>query len=101
MAKKSVVNRQIKREKLVRKYAAKRAELKRLSNDMSLSPEERMEAREKLAALPRNSSPVRLRTRCIVSGRPRAVYRKFMLSRIAFRELALKGQLPGIHKASW
>jgi len=101
MAKKSVVNRQIKREKLVRRYAAKRAELKRLSNDMSLSPEERMEAREKLAALPRNSSPVRLRTRCIVSGRPRAVYRKFMLSRIAFRELALKGQLPGIHKASW
>jgi small subunit ribosomal protein S14 len=101
MAKKSVVNRQIKREKLVRRYAAKRAELKRLASDMSLSPEERMEAREKLAALPRNSSPVRLRTRCIVSGRPRAVYRKFMLSRIAFRELALKGQLPGIHKASW
>jgi len=100
MAKKSVVNRQIKREKLVRRFAAKRAELKRLTNDMSLSPEERMEARERLAALPRNSSPVRLRTRCIVSGRPRAVYRKFMLSRIAFRELALKGQLPGIHKAS-
>lgn len=101
MAKKSAVNKQKRREKLVRKYAAKRAEFKRLANDMSLSPEARMTAREKLAKLPRNSSPVRLRTRCIVTGRPRAVYRKFMLSRIAFRELAHKGHLPGIHKASW
>jgi len=101
MAKKSAIYRQLKREKLVRKYAAKRAELKRRSKDMSLSPEERQLAREKLAELPRNSSPVRLRTRCQLTGRPRAVYRKFMLSRIAFRELALNGQLPGIHKASW
>jgi len=101
MAKKSMINRQKKREKLVRKYAAKRAELKRRASDMSLSPEERMQAREKLAALPRNASPVRLRTRCVVSGRPRAVYREFMLSRIAFRQLALEGKLPGIHKASW
>ena len=101
MAKTSVMNRQKKREKLVRRYAAKRAELKRLARDMSLSPEERMAAREKLAALPRNSSPVRLRNRCMVSGRPRGVYRKFMLSRIAFRELALEGKLPGVHKASW
>lgn len=101
MAKKSMINRQKKREKLVRKYAAKRAELKRRASDMSLSPEERMGAREKLAALPRNASPVRLRTRCVVSGRPRAVYREFMLSRIAFRELALEGKLPGVHKASW
>jgi len=101
MAKKSAINRQLKREKMVRKYAAKREELKRLSKDMSLSAEERMEAREKLAALPRNSSPVRLRTRCMVTGRPRAVYRKLMISRIALRELAHKGQLPGIHKASW
>lgn len=101
MAKKSMINRQKKREKLVRKYAAKRAELKRRASDLSLSPEERMEAREKLAALPRNASPVRLRTRCVVSGRPRAVYREFMLSRIAFRELALEGKLPGVHKASW
>ncbi len=101
MAKTSAINRQKKREKLVRKYAAKREEFKRKSRDMKLSPEERQTAREKLARLPRNSSPVRLRTRCMMSGRPRAVYRKFMLSRIAFRELALLGQLPGIHKASW
>lgn len=101
MAKTSAIERQKKREKLVRKYAAKRQELKRQSKDLSLSPEERQEARQKLAKLPRNSSPVRLRTRCIVSGRPRAVYKKFMLSRIAFRELAHAGQLPGVHKASW
>jgi len=101
MAKTSSLNRQKKREKLVRKYAAKRQELKRRATDMSLSPEDRMAAREALARLPRNSSAVRLRNRCIVSGRPRGVYRKFMLSRIAFRELALQGQLPGIHKASW
>ena len=101
MAKTSAINRQKKREKLVRKYAAKRQELKRQSKDQSLSAEERMAALQKLAKLPRNSSPVRLRTRCIVSGRPRAVYKKFGLSRIAFRELAHAGQLPGVHKASW
>lgn len=101
MAKTSALHRQKKREKLVRKYAAKRADLKRKAKDTSLSPEERQAALQALAKLPRNSSPVRLRTRCIVSGRPRAVYRKFMLSRIAFRELAHAGQLPGVHKASW
>ena len=101
MAKTSSINKQKRREKLVRKFAAKRAEFKRRSNDMSLSPEDRQMAREKLASLPRNSSPVRLRTRCMVTGRPRAVYRKFMLSRIAFREMAHKGYLPGVHKASW
>ncbi len=101
MAKKSAINKQRRREKLVRKYAAKREELKRRAKDMSSSAEDRQAAREALARLPRNSSPVRLRTRCIVSGRPRAVYRKFMLSRIAFRELALEGKLPGIMKASW
>lgn len=101
MAKKSSINRQLKREKLVRKYAARRAEFKRRSTDMSASAEERQEAREALAKLPRNSSPVRLRTRCVVTGRPRAVYREFMLSRIAFREMALRGELPGVHKASW
>ena len=101
MAKKSAINRQKKREKLVRKYAAKRAELKRQAKDQSLTPEARQAALQKLAKLPRNSSPVRLTTRCMVTGRPRAVYKKFMLSRIAFRELALLGQLPGIHKASW
>lgn len=101
MAKTSALNRQKKREKLVLQYAARRAELKRRSKDMSLSAEERQGAREKLASLPRNSSPVRLRTRCVVSGRPRAVYREFMLSRIAFREMAHRGELPGVHKASW
>lgn len=101
MAKTSAINRQLKREKLVRKFAARRAELKRRARDPKLSPEERMVAREQLAKLPRNSSPVRLKTRCVVSGRPKAVYKEFMLSRIAFREMALRGELPGIHKASW
>ena len=101
MAKKSSINKQKKREKLVRRYAAKRETFKRQARDMSLSAEDRQAARAKLAKLPRNSSPVRLRTRCIVTGRPRAVYRKFMLSRIAFRTLALEGKLPGIRKASW
>jgi len=101
MAKKSAINKQKRREKLVRRYAAKRETLKRRARDMKLSAEERQAAREQLAKLPRNSSPVRLRTRCIVTGRPRAVYKKFMLSRIAFRELALEGKLPGIKKASW
>ncbi len=101
MAKTSVLYRQKKREKLVRQYATKRAELKRRSKDLSLRPEERMEALEALAKLPRNSSPVRLVSRCMVSGRGRGVYRKFRLSRIAFRELAHAGQLPGVHKSSW
>ncbi len=101
MAKTSMIHRQKKREALVRKFAAKRAELKRRAYNMSLTPEERTSAREALAKLPRNSSPVRLNTRCVVSGRVRAVYREFMLSRIAFRDLALNGMLPGIMKASW
>jgi small subunit ribosomal protein S14 len=101
MAKKSSINKQQYREKMVQKYAARRAELKRRARDMSLSPEERTTARERLALLPRNSSPVRLRTRCVVTGRPRAVYRKLGLSRIALRELALAGKLPGVKKASW
>ncbi|MEQ1502353.1 MAG: 30S ribosomal protein S14 [Myxococcota bacterium] len=101
MAKTSSINRQKKREKLVRRFAARREELKRKSRDLSLPPEERQTAREALAKLPRNSSPVRLKTRCIASGRSKAVYRKFMLSRIAFRTLALEGKLPGIMKASW
>ena len=101
MAKTCSVNRQKKREALVRRYAARRAELKRRAADPKLTPEERMASREKLATLPRNSSPVRLNTRCIMTGRVRAVYREFMLSRIAFRQLALLGQLPGIKKASW
>ena len=101
MAKTSSVNKQKHREKLVRKYAARREELKRKSRDQKLSAEERQSARESLSELPRNSSRVRLQSRCIVTGRPRAVYKKFGLSRIAFRELALEGKLPGIMKASW
>jgi small subunit ribosomal protein S14 len=101
MAKTSSIEKQKKREKLVRRFAARREELKRKARNMKLSAEDRQAAREQLAKLPRNSSPVRLVTRCIVSGRSRAVYRKFMLSRIAFRELALEGKLPGIMKASW
>jgi len=101
MAKTSSVNKQKRREKLVRKYAARREELKLKSRDQKLSAEERQSARESLAELPRNSSRVRLQSRCIVTGRPRAVYKKFGLSRIAFRELALEGKLPGIMKASW
>jgi small subunit ribosomal protein S14 len=101
MAKTSQLHRQKKREKLVQRFAAKRAELKRQTKDTSLSPEQRMAARESLATLPRNSSPVRLSNRCMVSGRSRAVYRKFRLSRIAFRDLAHAGHLPGVHKASW
>ena len=101
MAKTSSVNKQKRREKLVRKFAARREELKRKSRDQKLSAEERQSARESLAELPRNSSRVRLQSRCIVTGRPRAVYKKFGLSRIAFRELALEGKLPGIMKASW
>ena len=101
MAKTSSVNKQKHREKLVRKYAARREELKRKSRDQKLSAEDRQSARESLAELPRNSSRVRLQSRCIVTGRPRAVYKKFGLSRIAFRELALEGKLPGIMKASW
>lgn len=101
MAKTSWINKQKHREKLVLKYAARREELKRRGRDMRLSPEERQTAREALAKLPRNSSPVRLKTRCIMTGRSHAVYRKFMLCRIAFRTLALEGKLPGIMKASW
>ena len=101
MAKTSSLNKQAKREKLVAKYAARRAELKRISSDMPLSAEERQGAREQLAERPRDSAPVRLRNRCVVRGRSRAVYHEFMLSRIAFREMALAGELPGVHKASW
>ncbi len=101
MAKTSTINRQKKREKMVRRFAARREELKRRSSDMSLKAEERQDARSKLAKMPRDASPVRLKSRCVVTGRPRAVYKKFGLSRIAFRELALAGHLPGVHKASW
>lgn len=101
MAKKSSIERNRKRERLAKKYAAKRTQLKAIANDLNLSPEERFAARLKLATLPRNASPVRQRLRCALSGRPRGNYRKFRLSRIALRELASSGQIPGMVKASW
>ncbi len=101
MAKKSVIERNKKRMRLVKKYAAKRAKLKAMATDSLLSPEEHFSARMKLAFLPRNSSPVRVRLRCAITGRPRGNYRKFRLSRIALRELASRGQIPGMVKSSW
>ncbi|MFP6736731.1 MAG: 30S ribosomal protein S14 [Rhodospirillales bacterium] len=101
MAKKSVIERNEKRKRLTKKFAAKRARLKALTRDNSLTPEERFNAQLKLAELPRNSSPVRVRLRCELSGRGRGNYRKFRLSRIALRELASSGQIPGMVKSSW
>ncbi len=101
MAKASVVERNKKRQRLVAEYAAKRKDLKAKARDEHLSPEERFQARLKLTELPRNSSPVRVRLRCAQTGRPRGNYRKFGLSRIALRQLALKGHIPGMTKSSW
>ena len=101
MAKKSVIERNKKRMRLARKHAAKREKLKAMTKDPLLSPEEHFSARLKLALLPRNSSPVRVRLRCELTGRPRGNYRKFRLSRIALRELASRGQIPGMVKSSW
>ena len=101
MAKKSAVNRNEAVKALVAKYAAKRAALKATANDENLPLEERFEARLKLAALPRNSAPTRIRNRCEVTGRPRAYYRKLKMSRVALRELGNLGQIPGLTKSSW
>lgn len=101
MAKKSAIQKNKRRERMVSKYARKRAELKAIASDQSLDPEQRFAARMKLAKLPRNSSKVRVRTRCELTGRPRAVYRKFRLSRIAVRDLASIGRIPGMVKSSW
>ena len=101
MAKKSAVQKNKSREQLVKRYAARRARLKALAEDRSLPAEERFAARLKLAEMPRNSSKVRLRNRCEVTGRPRGFYRRFKISRIALRELASTGQIPGMTKASW
>ena len=101
MAKKSAVNRNEAVKALVAKYAAKRAALKAIANDENLPLEERFEARLKLAELPRNSAPTRIRNRCEVTGRPRAYYRKLKMSRIALRELGNLGQIPGLTKSSW
>ncbi|MEE8284698.1 MAG: 30S ribosomal protein S14, partial [Alphaproteobacteria bacterium] len=88
-------------QRLVRKFSARRAKLKEIASDKSLPAEERFAARLKLAELPRNSSAVRVRHRCEITGRPRGYYRKFRLSRIALRELAAHGQIPGMVKSSW
>ena len=101
MAKKSSIEKNKKRERLAKQYAPKRARLKAIADNDSLPMEERFTARLKLAELPRNSSKVRIRNRCELSGRPRGVYRKFKLSRIALRDLASTGQIPGMVKASW
>ena len=101
MAKKSAIEKNKRRERLVKKYAEKRSALKAAANDESLSLEERYAARLKLAKLPRNSAEVRLRNRCEVTGRPRAYYRKLKMSRVALRELGSKGLIPGLVKSSW
>ena len=101
MAKKSMIERQKKRERMVAKYAAKRAALNDVINDQSKPMEERFKATLKLAELPRNSSPTRLKNRCELTGRPRAYYRKLKLSRIMLRELGSFGQIPGLVKSSW
>ena len=101
MAKKSAIEKNKKREKLVARYAARREKLKAAAMDENLSLEERYKARLKLAELPRNSAPGRVRNRCEVSGRPRAYYRKLKMSRIALRELGSSGQIPGLVKSSW
>ena len=101
MAKVSAIKKNQKRRKLVAQQASKRAALKAVANDRSLSPEERFQAHLKLAELPRNGAKIRIRNRCELSGRPRGVYRKFKLSRIALRDLASIGQIPGMVKSSW
>ena len=101
MAKTSAVERNRKRERLAKQYAARRAKLRAAALNEDLPLEERFSARLKLAQLPRNSSPTRIRNRCELTGRPRAFYRKLKLSRIALRDLASKGQIPGMVKSSW
>jgi len=101
MAKLSVINRDLKRRETVKKFAAKRAELQSIVGNLKLSEEERYVARQKLQALPRNSSPVRLRNRCALTGRPRGVFSKFGLGRTKLREFAMRGEIPGVIKASW
>ena len=101
MAKKAMIEREKKRERLVKQYAAKRAALKEIATDESKSMEERFKARLTLAELPRNSSPTRLHNRCQLTGRPHAYYRKLKVSRIMLRDLGSNGQIPGLVKSSW
>ncbi len=96
-----MIQRELKREKLVAKYAKKRAELKAIIRNVNSSDEERMAAQAKLNAMPRDASPSRLRNRCAITGRPHGVYRKFGLGRNKLREAAMNGEIPGLTKASW
>ena len=101
MARKSIVNRQLKRETLVNKYIEKRKSLKSIINNSSSSMEEKIAAQESLQKIPRDAFPVRLRNRCKLTGRPRGVYKKFGLARGKLREFAMNGEIPGVTKASW
>ena len=101
MAKLSSINKNERRKKLVKKYAGQYAKLKAVAADESLDDTERLIARLKMAELPRNANPTRIRNRCEMTGRPRAYYRKFRLSRVTLRELANKGLIPGVTKSSW
>ena len=101
MAKSCMVNREIKRMRMVNKFSSKRTELKAIVKNTSLSDDERRDAREKLNKLPRDANPIRLQRRCAITGRPHAVYRKFGLGRNKIRELAMKGDIPGLVKSSW
>ena len=101
MAKKSSIEKNNRRRRLAAQYSERRKRLREIATDKKLAPEDRFAARLKLAELPRNSSPTRIRNRCTLTGRPRAVYRKFKLSRLALRQLASSGALPGVVKSSW
>ncbi|TAL76104.1 MAG: 30S ribosomal protein S14 [Burkholderiaceae bacterium] len=101
MAKLSLINRDIKRAKLVQKFSARRTALKAIIDDQSKTDEERYQARLQLQQLPRNSNPTRMRNRCVVTGRSRGVYSKFGLTRHKLREMAMRGEVPGMTKASW
>ncbi len=101
MAKVSVIQRELKRQRLVQRYARKRAELKAIIKNPNSTPEQRAEAIRKLQQIPRNASPVRLRNRCRLTGRPHGYYRKFGLGRNKLREAAMRGDIPGLVKASW
>ena len=101
MAKTCMIEREVKRRETVAKFAVKRAALEAKATDLTLSNEERFAARQKLQALPRNSSPVRLRNRCALTGRPRGVFSKFGIGRSKLRDLMMRGEVPGVTKASW
>jgi len=101
MTRKALVERELKRMKTVERFADKRRILKNILSDSNTTPEEKREARVKLQKLPRNASPVRLRNRCAITGRPKGFYRKFGLGRNKLREQTMEGNIPGLHKASW